>query len=298
MPGSTKGKQFKSGRFHGADEHTKIASDAFTKSGNNSTSLFKMEPSLFDAAVMPKGKGPGAREPYVDVDRLNAKFPNGDMRPKNCAKLGFMSTNFRAVDKFGSTMNTERLRETLHKESRLAKKVQEENDLRMGGTETGVIVGRPMGLAPQTLYDVVHRQQPTSFKHARDDSQMRYVYMNQRRKEQGQVPVDCNLAVSKQSTLTYKRVKHTSYVCVRHGVCECVRMCVARIYTTALLSASTTRLETPAVGPHYIHNRITIVTHARLTLQLCCRGPIRFLKSCMDRLLRPWQDQQKSCSHK
>jgi hypothetical protein len=60
MPGSTKGKQFKSGRFHGADEHTKIASDAFTKtSGNNSTSLFKMEPSLFDAAVMPKGKGPG-----------------------------------------------------------------------------------------------------------------------------------------------------------------------------------------------------------------------------------------------
>lgn len=90
-------------------------------------------------------------------------------------------------------------------------------------------------------------------------------------------------------------------VCVSH-VCVCV---CARIYTTALplllflllvllLSAAstTTRLENPAVGPNYIHNRIMIVTHARLTLQLCCRGPIRFFKSCMGRLLRPWQDSK------
>mmetsp|Transcript_60768 Transcript_60768/g.89071 ORF Transcript_60768/g.89071 Transcript_60768/m.89071 type:complete len:294 (+) Transcript_60768:99-980(+) len=181
VPGSIKGKQFKGGRFHGADEQTRIASEAYTMSGNASTSLFKVAPSLFCAADK-KGK-----EPYVDVDRLSVKFPNGDMRPKNCAKLGFGSTNFRAVDKFANTMNTERMRETLRKEVRLVNKASNENEARSGSTQ-GMIVPRANTLAPQKLYDVVHRQQPTSFKHARDDSQMRYVYMNQRQKELGKTP--------------------------------------------------------------------------------------------------------------
>ena len=36
----------------------------------------------------------------------------------------------------------------------------------------GTVVPMQETLAPQKLYDVVHRQQPTSFKHARDDSQV------------------------------------------------------------------------------------------------------------------------------
>jgi len=185
VPGTTKGKQLKGGRFHGADEHTRIASEAYTMTGNNATSLFKMAPSLFCAADK-KGK-----EPYVDVDRYTQLFPNGDMRPKNCSKLGFMTTSFRAVDKYASTMNTERLRETLKKENNLTKKTRAENETRMqaqGADALGEAVSRPEVLAPQKLYDVVHRQQPTSFKHDRDDSQMRYVYMNQRRKEKGLEP--------------------------------------------------------------------------------------------------------------
>ena len=185
VPGSTKGKQLKGGRFHGADEHTRLASEAFTMTGNNATSLFKMAPSLFCAADK-KGK-----EPYVDVDRYTQLYPNGDMRPKNCGKLGFMTTSFRAVDKYANTMNTERLRETLRKESNLVKKTREENEKRMqeqGGNTLSEAVPKPETLAPQKLYDVVHRQQPTSFKHKRDDSQMRYVYMNQRKKEKGQEP--------------------------------------------------------------------------------------------------------------
>lgn len=182
VPGSTKGKQFKGGRFHGKDERAKIASEAYTMTGNASTSLFALAPSLFCAHD-------GKKEPFEDVDRYTKKFPNGDFRPKNCAKLGFMSTNWRAVDKYASTMNTERLRETLRKEVRLVKKADKENDARMqeyGGS--GTVVPMQETIAPQKLYDVVHRQQPTSFKHARDDSQMRYVYMNQRRKEKGDAP--------------------------------------------------------------------------------------------------------------
>ena len=41
------------------------------------------------------------------------------------------STISRAVDKYASTMNTERLRETLRKEVRLVKKADKENDARM-----------------------------------------------------------------------------------------------------------------------------------------------------------------------
>ena len=128
-----------------------------------------MAPSLFCAADK-KGK-----EPYVDVDRYTQLFPNGDMRPKNCGKLGFMTTSFRAVDKYASTMNTDRLRETLKKESRLLKKTREENEQRLQDSDAGALgatVSKPDTLAPQKLYDVVHRQQPTSFKHDRDDSQV------------------------------------------------------------------------------------------------------------------------------
>jgi len=182
VPGSTKGKQFKGGRFHGKDDRAKIASEAFAMTGNASTSLFDCAPSLFC-------NHDGKKEPYIDKDKMSEKFPNGDFRPKNCKKLGFMSTNFRAVDKYANSVNTERLRETLRKESALAKKVSKEHDERMEGyTSGGVHVPPAETLAPQKLYDVVHRQQPTSFKHARDDSQMRYVYMNQRRKEKGSDP--------------------------------------------------------------------------------------------------------------
>jgi len=183
-----KGKQMKIGRFHGADAQTMYASEATQATvGNTSTSLFKMAPSLFCAADK-KGK-----EPYVDVDRYTTQFPNGDFRPKGCAKRGFGTSDFRAVDKYANTINTERLRETLKKEQHLVKKIKAENDKRMSeagidASQHGMGITTSQALAQQKLFDVVHRQQPTSFKHKRDDSQMRYVYMNQRRKEQGLEP--------------------------------------------------------------------------------------------------------------
>lgn len=187
VAGTAKGKQMKGGRYHGKNEQTKIASEATQKTGNGSTSLFSIEPSLF--CTLDKNKK-GPAEPYIDNDRYRERFPNGDFRPKNCKKIGFMTADFRAVDKYASTINTDRLRETLKKETNLARKVKRENDQRFGelGLEQTVAVQAQGSLAPQKLYDVVHRQLPTSFKHARDDRQMSYFYMNQRRKELGAEP--------------------------------------------------------------------------------------------------------------
>ena len=85
----------------GANAQTMYASEATQATvGNTSTSLFKMAPSLFCAADK-KGK-----EPYVDVDRYTTQFPNGDFRPKGCAKRGFGTSDFRAVDKYANTINT------------------------------------------------------------------------------------------------------------------------------------------------------------------------------------------------
>jgi len=176
------GKQLNVGFFHGSDAFTDMASHATNNgTGYKPSSMFKMQPSLTSATDM-KGK----EDKYVEAVKYLDRFPNGDFRPKACAKLGFLTADFAKRDEYSSVISTERLRETLKKETALLKRSRAEEDARLAATGTAREILRPeaTGLEGQRLYDVVYRVPNVSYRYKRDDRQSKFFYMEQRKRAQ------------------------------------------------------------------------------------------------------------------
>ena len=138
--------------------------------GGSGGSVFSATPFLCT-----EEKARGGQKPVKSLDSYQEAIRFKDRFKDGYKKNGFGTSDFPKRDEFSNTMRTEQYRETLRKTSRQVKQANAQATARGAGTSELDMTARTNASPSKKthLYDVVTRTIEPSFKHKRDDRQVR-----------------------------------------------------------------------------------------------------------------------------